>query len=258
MGVKDLAPKNLEEARKRGVQLRLSGHSLAEIAALTGLSVPTITKVFKAFEAGGWAAIKPAPRGRKAGEGSGLTAEQQQQLGQRLLAPPASGLWSREAVVAEVKSLLGVNISERAAARLLDGWGLNTPAFKVIKPKGVRNPAARWYRQQYQPLLDWVEKVGAEMLMADCHPARRNPDSFQLCLHTPLRKQLWLETLDWPVESWLIEVFERALQMQVQPLAICLSGLDLSRAEQLHRWLSDHQDALHLVAVPAEVELRSS
>ncbi|WP_432697911.1 helix-turn-helix domain-containing protein [Marinobacterium sp. YM272] len=258
MAIKDLAPKNLEQARIRAVQLRISGYTLAETSAQTGLSVPTITKVFKAFENGGWAAIKPAPRGRKAGEGSGLSTEQQQRLRERLLEPPVTGLWGRETVAAEVASLFGVQISERAVSRLLQEWHLDCPALKVRKPKGVRNPAARWYRQEYEPLLEWAELHQASLLLAYCQPARRSPDTFQLYLQTALRKQLWLETSHWPTESWLIDVLERLLAQKKAPLALCLAGLDLWRASRLQAWLDQHDTRINLIAVPPEVELRSS
>lgn len=258
MAIKDLAPKNLEQARIRAVQLRISGYTLAETSAQTGLSVPTITKVFKAFEKGGWAAIKPAPRGRKAGEGSGLSAEQQQRLREGLLQPPLTGLWSREAVAKEAESLFGVQISERAVSRLLQEWHLDCPALKVPKPKGVRNPAARWYRQDYEPLLEWAERHQASLLLANCQPARRSPDTFQFYLQTSLRKQLWLESSHWPTENWLIEVMERSLAEQKMPLALCLRGLDLRRASQFKAWLDQHKTQINLIAVPPEVELLSS
>ncbi len=258
MTVKDLPPEKLEDARRRAVQLRISGYTLAETSAQTGLSVPTITKVFKAFENGGWAAIKPAPRGRKAGEGSGLSAEQQLQLRERLLHPPQLGLWSREAVVAEAADLLGARISERAVSRLLQEWQLDCAPLKVRKPKGVRNPVARWYKQQYEPFLQWADHCQARVLLASCHPARRSPDTFQLCLQTTQRKLLWLETSSWPVEAWLIDVLERLLAQADRPLAICLQGLDLSRAKQIQAWLDQHETQIKLITVPAEVELRSS
>jgi len=256
--VKHLAPEKLKQARRRAVQMRLSGHTLADTATETGLSVPTIIKVFKAFESGGWAAIKPAQRGRKAGEGSGLSTAQQQRLRERLLQPPPTGLWSREAVVAEVEHLLGQKVSERAVSRLLDTWHLNGPALKVRKPKGVRNPAARWYKHQYEPLLSWARQQGANLLLACCQVAQTAPDTYQLCLQTTQRKQLWLESSHWPTESWLIEALERLLVSELGPVAVCLSGLDLSRAHQLHAWLDKHGHLIHLISVPVSVELESA
>lgn len=54
----------LNERRLNAVKLRLSGQSIAETAAKTGLSQPTVIRAFKAYQAGGWNAVPVGPRGR--------------------------------------------------------------------------------------------------------------------------------------------------------------------------------------------------
>jgi len=54
----------LNERRVSAVKLRLSGVSVAETAALTGLSQPTVIAALKAYRSGGWGAVPVAPRGR--------------------------------------------------------------------------------------------------------------------------------------------------------------------------------------------------
>jgi len=67
----------LHERRKQVVRLHLRGTGVMQIAALTGLSYPTVRKAVDLFVAGGWPAIKPAARGRSAGDGRLLSAEQE-------------------------------------------------------------------------------------------------------------------------------------------------------------------------------------
>ncbi len=67
----------LHERRKQVVRLHLRGTAVMEIAALTGLSYPTVRKAIDLFVVGGWSAIKPAPRGRSAGDGRLLSAAQE-------------------------------------------------------------------------------------------------------------------------------------------------------------------------------------
>lgn len=272
--VKHLSPKNIDSARRSAVQLRLSGYSLSETAKRTGLSVPTVIKAFKAFESGGWAAVKLAPRGRKARGNSVLSRDQQQRLAQRLLQPPESGLWHWEAVVAEIQKTFGFRVSARTVSRLLESWGLEIPALKRAVPKPpttkpstpkrqaprrrARSRYDRWYRQCYQPLQLWAEANAAPIVLAHCQPTQRQPGSFMICLQTPLRRQLWLESSDWPTQDWLINVFERLLQTVNGPAAVCLSGLDLSRADQLRDWLQKKNTLLFLTTVPAETELQST
>jgi len=54
----------LNERRLAAVKLRLSGVSVAETAARTGLTQPTVIGAFKAYQQGGWGAVPVAPRGR--------------------------------------------------------------------------------------------------------------------------------------------------------------------------------------------------
>jgi sulfate adenylyltransferase subunit 2 len=54
----------LNERRLAAVKLRLSGASVMDAAARTGLSQPTVTAAVKAYQEGGWAAVPVGPRGR--------------------------------------------------------------------------------------------------------------------------------------------------------------------------------------------------
>jgi len=54
----------LNERRLAAVKLRLAGAPIAEAAARTGLSQPTVISAVKAYQEGGWGAVPVAPRGR--------------------------------------------------------------------------------------------------------------------------------------------------------------------------------------------------
>jgi sulfate adenylyltransferase subunit 2 len=54
----------LNERRLAAVKLRLSGVPIAEAAARTGLSQPTVIAAVKAYQGGGWSAVPVGPRGR--------------------------------------------------------------------------------------------------------------------------------------------------------------------------------------------------
>lgn len=57
------------ERRKQVAQLLLPGRCVMEIVALTGVIYPTVRKAIHLFSEGRWSAIKPAARGRSAGDG---------------------------------------------------------------------------------------------------------------------------------------------------------------------------------------------
>ncbi|MEX2321981.1 MAG: hypothetical protein WD668_11530 [Saccharospirillum sp.] len=236
----------MNKQRKQAVELRLAGKTLAQVKEATGLSAPTVIKAFKAFEAGGWQAINLHKRGRSKGEGAGLSLSQQQTLKSGLLSPARAHFWSRETLAHEAKTQFEESLSERAIARLLEAWGLALPELAVKRPRGVRNPAAQWYRYQYQPLADWAEHHQAILLLGVCKTVPGWPGVYHLGLQTPQRKQLGQLIDQWPTEQWLIDV-GTALQQHYGNVALCLAGLDLRRAATLNTWLDANSATIRLI-----------
>jgi transposase len=108
------------ERRKLVVRLHRRGTAVMEIASLTGLSYPTVRKAIDLFVAGGWSAIKPAPRGRSAGDGRLLSAEQEASVRRTICDKRPEqlkmefALWTRGAVMQFVQREFGVRLSIRA------------------------------------------------------------------------------------------------------------------------------------------------
>ena len=67
----------LHERRKQVVRLHKKQYGVMQIVELTGLSWPAVRTAIDLYEAGGLAAIKPKPRGKKSGEGRILTPDQE-------------------------------------------------------------------------------------------------------------------------------------------------------------------------------------
>lgn len=57
----------LHERRKQVVRLHKKAIGIMQVADMTGLSYPAVRGCIDLFEAGGWQAIRPALRGRSAG-----------------------------------------------------------------------------------------------------------------------------------------------------------------------------------------------
>ena len=126
----------LNAQRRRAVQLRVDGHSLARVREETGLSVPTIIGAFKAFTEGGWHAVDVGARGRPQGIGRALTQAQEAELALLALygAPEAAGLpatlWSADGVRDCAQQRFDVELHPRAVARCLARWGLTLVALR--------------------------------------------------------------------------------------------------------------------------------
>lgn len=144
-----------------------------EIAALTGLSYPTVRKAIDLFVAGGWSAIKPAARGRSAGDGRLLSAAQEASVRRTICDKRPEqlkmefALWTRGAVMQFVEREFGVRLSIRATGEYLRRWGF-TPQ-KPIKRAYEQRPEAvkQWLDQEYPAIERRAKAEGGEIHWGD-------------------------------------------------------------------------------------------
>src|SRR5574337_1503661 len=109
----------LHERRKQVVRLHRKRIKVMQIVTMTGLSYPTVRRTIDLFETGGWAAIRPALRGRDRGDGRVLSLAQEQTI-QRLIIDTRPeqlkmdfSLWSRAAVGQLIEQEFGDRKSTR-------------------------------------------------------------------------------------------------------------------------------------------------
>jgi transposase len=163
----------LHERREQVVRLHLRGTAVMEIAAMTGLSYPTVRKAIDLFVAGGWSAVKPAARGRSAGDGRLISAAQEASVRRTICDKRPEqlkmefALWTRGAVMQFVEREFGVRLSIRATGEYLRRWGF-TPQ-KPIKRAYEQRPEAvkQWLDQQYPQIERRAKAEGGEIHWGD-------------------------------------------------------------------------------------------
>ena len=162
----------LHERRKQVVRLHLRGTGVMQIAALTGLSYPTVRKAIDLYVQGGWPALKPAARGRSAGDGRRLSAEQEAAVRRTICDKRPEqlkmgfALWTRGAVMHYIEREFGVKLSIRTTGEHLRRWGF-TPQ-KPIKRAYEQRPEAvqRWLEHEYPALERAARAEGGELARA--------------------------------------------------------------------------------------------
>jgi transposase len=131
------------------------GIKIMQIVAMTGLSHPTVRATIDLFDAGGWAGIRPALRGRNKGDGHVLSQAQEDAI-QRMIIDKRPeqlkmdfSLWSRAAVGQLIEQEFGIKLQVRSIGKYLTRWGF-TPQ-KPIKRAYEQNPAAvqAWLEGEY-------------------------------------------------------------------------------------------------------------
>ena len=230
--IKSLSPNNaddveaalgeLNQRRRRAVELRLSGHSLAHTRAETGLSAPTIIAAYKAFLAGGWPAIAVKGRGRAAGVGRALSPAVERTLqheaGEAL---PATGLWTPAAVRRRAEELGGVRIGERTAQRYLERWSLQWPALRDAAP--ASRDGAAWFDAELPAIAQRAHAERATLLW--CADAAL-PSGARVRVAQTLRGGVaWLPTRAPNDVRTLIDFLARLRQTWPGPLVVLLHGV---------------------------------
>lgn len=163
----------LNERRRRAVKMRLDGATLKDTAAQCEMSRTTVIAAVKAFQEGGWKAVKVDRGGRPVGSGRTLSAWQECEV-QRLIRDRTPdqlkmvyALWTRQAVVELIRDRYGVKLAVRTMGLYLERWGF-TPQ-KPMKKAYEQSPAAvkKWLEEDYPVIAACAKAEGAEIHWGD-------------------------------------------------------------------------------------------
>jgi len=163
----------LHERRKQVIRLHKKQYGVMQIVELTGLSWPAVRKAIDLYEAGGMAALKPKPRGKKSGEGRILTPDQEAHI-QKLIVEKRPeqlkmefALWTRAAVGQLIEAEFKIKLSVRGVGKYLKRWGF-TPQ-KPIRRAYEQSPEAvkKWLDEEYPEIAAKAKKEGGEIHWGD-------------------------------------------------------------------------------------------
>jgi transposase len=163
----------LHERRKQVIRLHKRRYGVMQIVALTNLSWPAVRAAIDLYEAGGMAALKPKERGKKAGDGRSLTADQEAHI-RKLICDKRPeqlkmdfALWTRAAVGELIERECGIALKVRAVGNYLKRWGF-TPQ-KPIKRAYEQRPEAvkAWIDEEYPAIAARAKAEGGEVQWGD-------------------------------------------------------------------------------------------
>ena len=229
----------LNERRRRAVALRIDGMRLADVAAKTELSVPTIIAAHKAFLTGGWDAVSVAPRGRRAGSGQALEPRD----ARTLIASIAEGsperralpylLWEKDAVGALARKSFGIDLPLTTLGRYLQEFGFTPGGGDSATGKDA-------CRIREIPLAPQLPKA-----LQDIGNGR-----ILLQAIGPRRKLRWLVVPSPLTTSSLIDFFDRLQRSIGSEIRIFGGNLNLQRAPEVRQWLDSQSHRLRFQPEP--------
>jgi sulfate adenylyltransferase subunit 2 len=181
----------LNARRKRAVELRLSGHTLAAACEQSGLSAPTVIAAHKAFSEGGWPAVAVKTLGRAKGLGRVLNPQQEAMILRDVCDahPQAHTLWTPERVGKHVQQGLGVSVSTSSLQRYLHRWHFNWPG--LVETAQRQGAGRDWLEREW---LDIQKRCAAEREhLVWCSPWKHPTNGATLLVAQDLRGRFaWL------------------------------------------------------------------
>jgi transposase len=270
----------LHERRKQVVRLHRKGYRVMQIVELSGLSYPAVRGVIDRYKGGGMAAIKPATRGKRSGQGRTLTEEQERSIRQIICDKQPEqlkmefALWSRAAVMQLIEGEYGIKLSVRGVGNYLSRWGF-TPQKPIKKAYEQRPDAVQaWLDEQY-PAIEARAKVesgeihwGDETALVNtdvrgrCYaPAGKTPVAYtvggtrqklsMIATVTNQGKTRWMIIDEAFNADKLIEFLEALIKDTGKKMFLVLDNLRVHHSKPVKAWVAERQDKIELFCLPS-------
>ena len=277
--MRSLSREARHERRVQVIRLRRAGHTYEQIASQTGLSRTGVFNICQRHEAGGAAALKDAPGGRKAGDKRLLSPGQERAMRQFIVDKTPEqmkmpyALWTRAAVVRLIYERLDIRLPVRTAGLYLKRWGF-TPQ-KPMKKAYEQSPAAvkKWLEQEYPVIAANAKAEGAEIHWGD-ETGLRSDDvrgrSYAPQGQTPVvrvnHKRQGLSvistvtnkgTMRWKIfdgalnADILIDFLKRLVRDAKRKVYLILDNLRVHHSKPVKQWLAEHADEIEVFYLPS-------
>ena len=270
----------LHERRKQVVRLYKRQLGIMQIVELSGLSYPTVRNTINLYEQGGWAAIKPAARGHKLGEGRRLTPEQEAAIRATICDKRPEQLkmdfylWSRAAVAELIRRDYGIELGVRTIGKFLKRWGF-TPQ-KPIKKAYEQRPEAvqQWLNEHYPTIEAQAKSEGGEIHWGDetalvntdvrgrsYAPAGKTPVAFavggtrqklsMIATVTNQGKTRWMIIDEAFNSDRLIEFLEALIKDASRKVFLILDNLRVHHSKPVKAWLAERTAQIEVFYLPS-------
>jgi transposase len=270
----------LHERRKQVVRLHRKGIGVMRIVELVGLAYPTVRGVIDRYQQGGVGAIKPAQRGKRAGQGRSLSEAQEGTIRQIICDKRPEqlkmdfALWNRAAVMQLIERECGIKLSVRGVGNYLARWGF-TPQKPIKKAYEQRPEAVRaWLDEQYPEIEKRAKAEGAEIHWGDetalvntdvrgrsYAPAGKTPVAYavggtrqklsMIATVTNQGKTRWMIIDEAFNSDKLIEFLEALVKDASRKVFLILDNLRVHHSKPVKAWAAERKDKIELFYLPS-------
>ncbi|MCL1982769.1 MAG: IS630 family transposase [Clostridiales bacterium] len=173
MDLRKVTAEQLYFVRKQVVRLKQKGVPAKEIEENTGVLENQVSRIWRAYQKGGMASLKPKTRGRKEGEHRKLNAGQEKRVRKTIVDKTpdqmkfAFALWTLAAIRQLAKREYGIDLPERSVLNYLKRWGFacQRPTEKAYSQDDVA--VKRFMEDEYPKIAKRAKTEGAEICWGD-------------------------------------------------------------------------------------------
>ena len=243
---------DLNDQRRRAVQLRLAGSTLAEVRKDVGLSNPTIIAAVKAFKEGGWAAVEVNPRGRPRRQGKNNTSPvPPQQALLQAMHNDSTELWNTSRVQQWLQNTQQKTLSVQTAANYLHTWQLLPSNLLRQFTESKSTAATTWMAGEYKDFKNSAKSERNTVLWFGVQAVENN--ATHLYVHTLRGRCLWYCVSGKASSSDFKQFF--TLLCNAYPKGIALIAANKLLAAEAIKFAQDNGKEMPVITAPA---LRSS
>lgn len=256
----------LNALRRRAVELRLGGQTLAATQEQVGLTAPTIIAAMKSFREGGWEAVDVGPRGRprlRSAEADHAEFKELILLQATLLNDSneeGMPLWDTERVQQWAQETQTLQVSKSTALNWLKKWSLQPTSryAKLRENSRSRSQKPEWMTE-HERFARRARRSGKSVYWIDSR--QLDEKHYQLFAHDLRGHALWIVTNGKPTANQYLHFLISLYQQAATAIAVVLEDDTLLRNEEISTWLAKNQTeslVLHEPAAPGNSTLTSA
>ena len=239
---------DLNSQRRRAVQLRLAGSTLASVRAEVGLSTPTIVAAVKAFKSGGWPAVDVKPRGRPrlVESRDSELALAQENLILALSGESSTKLWTTLKVAEWLKKEQSMDVSQQTASSYLQAWELLPPNHHRQLTQSKSTGPRTWLNGEFKDFKVAAKNHRATIVWIGLRTIANG--ATQLYAHTLRGRVLWMQIDEQPGSKHYKQFFTLLQAEFSKGYALVLPNRLL--AEEADKFLGDDGNSLLRILAP--------
>jgi transposase len=270
---------NLKEERRRTVvRMKQNGFKAIEIQQATMLGLPSISRIWNAFQKEGTSAISGKPMGRVLGAGRNLTSLQEDTIRRKIIDKCPEqlkldfALWTRDAVQQLIFQEFQIQMPIRTVGSYLHRWGF-TPQ-KPVKFAYERRPEAvkKWIERDYKLIKILAMGENADIYWGDetslragdvrgrgFAPKGKTPQVLATAKYENLSmvsaitnkgKISWMIVEGTINSDRFIEFLERLIKDASRKVFLILDNLRVHHSVKVKEWLEGHEGEISLYFLP--------